>query len=89
MEQAQELLGGDHQDAEHQMGVHLGSAAHAHMASAMVVLQQTVDPLRLAACLVAFGLMRGKFDLLSPSGVVSINGTCPSWRDTARMTPLQ
>ena len=91
MEQTQELLGGNDENAEHQMGVHLGSAAHEHMVPPVVILilKQPVDPLRLAARLVAFGFMRGKFDLLPPRRALwSINGTCPSWRDTARMIPL-
>jgi len=70
MEQTQDLLGGNDENAEHLMGVHLGSAAHPYMASAVVALQQTVDPLRLGACFVALGLVRGKFDLLPPSCVV-------------------
>lgn len=52
------------------MGVHLGGATHPHMAPTVVILQQAVDTLRLAARLVAIGFVRRKFDLLSPSGVV-------------------
>lgn len=70
IEQAQELLGGNHQDAEHQMGVHLGRAAHPHLASTVVVLQQTVDPLGLAARLIAFGFVGRKLALLPPPGIV-------------------
>ena len=70
IEQAQDLLCGDHQDAEHEVGVHLGRPAHAHMTSAVVVLQLAVGPLDLAARLVALGLMRGEVDFLAPPRVV-------------------
>ena len=52
------------------MGVHLGGATHPHVAATVVVFQQAVDPLRLAARLVALGFVRRKFALLPPSGVV-------------------
>jgi hypothetical protein len=39
MEQAQKLLSGHQQDAEHEMGVHLGSAEQSPMAPTVVVLQ--------------------------------------------------
>ena len=44
MEQTRDLLGVDFQDAERQMGVHLGSPTQLYMPSAVVALQQTVTP---------------------------------------------
>lgn len=77
---------GDDQDAEHQVGLHLGRTPHPHMTPATGIFQGTVDPLRLAARLVPLGLMRRKFDLL-PSPWVMVDR--PSWRDTSRMIPPQ
>jgi hypothetical protein len=46
----------------------LGAPRTRNVATTVVVLQQAVDPFRLAARLVALGFMRCKFDLLAPPG---------------------
>ena len=70
IEQAQDLLCRNHQDAEHQVGVNLVRPTYAHMTPAMVVLQLAVGPLDLAARLIALGLMRREVDLFASPWVV-------------------
>lgn len=74
LSQSHQLIGGQSQDAKHQMAHHFGIAPDPQMFAAELILEPRIAAFGNGALVIANGFRRGEFDLLTPARVVVNQG---------------